>query len=299
MGIGQQMSVAYFDIETPRIDRLEGQRTINTVHSLAIAINDDEPQVFTSQPTSYSDGSILEGINILNSCEINIGHNSIKFDKPVIEQISGIPLVAKQLDTLLLSKLVYTKDALLLIDKSLGWDISLDSSIRQLQGSFGLEAFGLRLGNEKIDFHDWSHLSEEMCIYNKQDVEVTRDLYKLLLTRPNYPEQHVINIEMETASIIQQQIQYGFYFDKQKAEALRDSLLYEQLTIKRSLLAKYKPMYLPKIVAFPHTQLPAKARKVRTWLYNPYFTGGYWVWRGPTTLNNALLSQPDADPDED
>ena len=292
------MNIAYYDIETSAIDRLEGQRTIDTIHSLAVAINDDEPQVFTSRPTSYSDGSIIDGINILNSCSTNIGHNSIKFDKAVLEQVYSIPLIAKQSDTLLLSKLVYTKDALLIIDKSLGWDVSEDSSIRQLQGSFGLEAFGLRLGNEKIDFHDWSQLSEEMCVYNKQDVEVTRALYKLLLTRYNYPEQHVIDIEMETASIIQQQIQYGFYFDKQKAEVLRDSLMYEKLTIKRKLLAKYKPLYLPKVVQFPHTQVPAKARKVRTWIYNPYYKG-HWIWKGPTTLNNTLLSQPDTDPDEE
>lgn len=288
------MTICYVDIETEALNKIEGNCTIRTIHSIAIASEDANPLVFTSRPTHYSDGSLLDAITIMNNHDIMITHNGIKFDKPVIEQVLNVKLIAKQLDTLILSKLVYTKDALLVIDRSLGWDVSEDSSIRKLQGSFGLEAFGLRLGNEKIDFHDWSELSEEMCIYNKQDVEVTRELYKLLLTRPNYPEQHIIDIEMETVTIIQQQIQYGFYFDKQKAEALRDSLMYEQLTIKRNLLSKYKPMYLPKIVPFPHTQVPAKARKVRTWVYNPYFgnkpkDNAWWYWKGATSLRNKLL----------
>ena len=292
------MRIAYYDLESEAIDRIEGQGTIRTIHSIAIAIDDAEPLVYTSHPTSYSDGTLLEAVNILNSVPYNAGHNSIKFDRPVIENVLGVKLTAIQVDTLILAKLVYTKDSLLVVDRSLGWHEDSSAKIRGLQGSFGLYAFGLRMGEPKLDFDDWSELSEEMCIYNKQDVRVTRNLHQLLLSRDNYPPQHVIDIEMETCAIIQQQIAYGFYFDKPKAERLRDSLLHEKLTIRRELLAKYRPLYLPKIVSAPHTTIPAKARKVKTWMYNPYYPG-YWIWNGPTELENQLLKQPDIDDDEE
>ena len=298
------MSIAYYDIESCAIDKLEGQRSITTIHSIAVAVDDGEPLVFTSHPTSYSDGTLLQAIDLINSCEYACGHNNVGFDLPVLEQVLGVPIISKQIDTMILAKLVYTKDALLVIDRSLGWHVDSDSFIRGLQGSFGLYAFGLRLGEPKLDFSDWSKLSEEMCIYNKQDVVVTRKLHQLLLSRPTYPPKHVIDIEMETAQIIHLQRDYGFYFDKPKAELLRDRLLHEKFTIKRELLAKYKPLYLPSVVAHPHTILPAKARKVRTWMYHPHFgtkpgENPWWKWEGKTNLTNKLLKQPDVDTDED
>jgi len=290
------MSIAYYDIETEAIEKLEGQRIIRIIHSMAIAVDDGEPRIFTSRPTSYSDGSITDGVKLLNSCSTNIGHNSIGFDLPVLEQVTGIKLTAKQLDTIILAKLTYSKDALYSIDYSLNW--SNDPDLAKMMGSYGLAAFGLRLGNEKIDFEDWSKLSEEMCIYNKQDVIVTRDLYKVLLDQSTYPIQQVIDLEMDTAAVVHLIATTGFFVDKKAAEELRDKLMHEKFTIKRELLAKYKPLYLPKVVQPPHITVPAKARKLRTWMYNPYFQG-YWVWKGETQLVNKLIKQPDMDKDEE
>ncbi len=286
------MTYAYYDIETEAIPRLEGQRAIRTIHSIAVAVDDAEPLVFTSRPTAYSDGPLSAAVTLINSCKYAVGHNSIGFDAPVIANLLGIPITSTHLDTMILAKLTYNKDALYKVDYSLGWQS--DPELKKLMGSYGLTAFGLRLGNEKIDFEDWSQLSEEMCVYNKQDVAVTRDLLQVLLQQETYPIQAVIDLEMEAAAVVQLIATNGFYVNRKAAEQLRDSLLHEKFTIRRELLAKYKPLYLPKVVQPPHTTTPAKARKLRTWVHNPYHQG-YWVWRGPTTLNNKLVKQPDTD----
>ena len=287
---GRIMTIAYYDLESEAIDNLEGQRAIKTIHAIGVAVDDGPVQVFTSMPTSYSDGSIQDGVHLLNTCDINLGHNSIGFDLPVLEQVYDIPLTATQLDTMILAKLTYTKDALYSIDYSLDWQSN--PTLKKLMGSYSLGAFGVRLGNEKIDFDDWSQLTEKMCTYMQQDVIVTRDLYKVLIAQDTYPAQAVIDLEMEVAGIVQQISTSGFYVDRPAAEALRDSLMYEQFTIKKELLAKYKPLYIPKVVEPPHTTVPAKSRKLRTWVHNPYFKG-YWYWNGPTTLTNQLVKQPD------
>lgn len=135
-----------------------------------------------------------------------------------------------------------------------------------------------------------------MCIYNKQDVVVTRDLYKILIAHENYPAQSVIDLEMAVAPILRNVMDFGFYVDKKSAEKLRDELLLEKFTIKRELLAKYRPLYLPKLPTSPHTVTPPKSRKVRTWVYNPHYKG-HWIWKGPTSLKNKLVKQPDREED--
>ena len=286
------MKIGYYDVETEAIDRLEGQRTIRIIHSLAIAINDEEPKVYTSRPIKISDGSIEDGITILNSCDILVGHNSSIFDKGVIEQAYNVKLLPKQIDTMILAKLTFTTAALYSIDYSLGW--GEDKEMSKLLGSYSLEAFGMRLGNPKISFHDWSKLSEEMCIYNKQDVVVTRDLYLLLQQQETYPSQAVIDLEMDTANVIQLIQDHGFYVDRKAAETLRDELAYEKFTINKELLEKYKPMFLPQVVSEPHTITPSGARRSRRWVHNPYFDG-FWVWKGETTLVNKEFKKEEQD----
>ena len=89
-----------------------------------------------------------------------IAQNGIGFDIPVVEKLWGykIPL-AKTTDTLVLSRLFDP----------------------QRKGGHSLKAWGERLGDFKTDFDDWSHYSEEMKNYCKQDVHVTELLYNELM----------------------------------------------------------------------------------------------------------------------
>jgi DNA polymerase-1 len=129
---------------------------------------------------------------------IFVGHNSIKFDAPVINRLLGCKLsIGKSIDTLVLSTL-YSPS---------------------LNGGHSLAAWGERIGYEKIDFHDWTHLSEEMVTYCYRDVKITAELFRRLtkvLLRIGFSERACF-IQHHITAIIARQQKSGFYFDGERA----------------------------------------------------------------------------------
>lgn len=134
-----------------------------------------------------------------------VGHNSLKFDAPTIVRLVGAKLsVANNIDTLVLSTLYNPS----------------------LAGGHSLAAWGERVGFEKIDFHDWTHLSEDMITYCHRDVEITAELFRRMtkvLARVGFSEltcwiQHNITV------VLHKQQQNGFYFDGGRAIAFYQQL---------------------------------------------------------------------------
>lgn len=152
------------DAETTAIDDLDGQRSITSIHSIAVASGDDDPLVFTSQPTHYSDGALLEAVEMINNHKYMVGHNSSLFDRPVLESKLGVKLLPKDLDTLILSKLTFTKNMLFDIDRDLGW-FEPNSPNKGLLGSYSLEAFGARIA----EADSWYVLDMSNCTQTEQD----------------------------------------------------------------------------------------------------------------------------------
>ena len=135
---------------------------------------------------------------------------------------------------------MYTKGGLFNIDNS------LDGFPLDQYGRYSLKAFGLRLGGkeQKLEFNDWSHLSEEMVTYMEGDVEVSSKLIEFLLNRSTYPPQNVIDMEHDVAKILAAQEEMGFHFNLEKARVLNTSLLSEKLNIEMDLEKFYKPRFL-------------------------------------------------------
>lgn len=123
-----------------------------------------------------------------------VGHNILKFDAPTLSNLAGVVLgVRNCIDTLVLSTL-YSPPLL---------------------GGHSLSAWGERMGNEKIGFNDWSHLSEEMVTYCHQDVAITTSLFRRLIrtmTRVGFSEQSVW-LQHRLTVIIEEQRKNGFYFN--------------------------------------------------------------------------------------
>ena len=134
-----------------------------------------------------------------------VGHNILKFDGPVIRRLVGADLGPKNcVDTLVLSTL---------------YSPSID-------GGHSLEAWGHRLGEEKIDFNDWSGLSDEMVRYCHQDVLVTAKLFVRLmrtLERIGFSEQSIW-IQHNLTHVIHRQQVNGFYFNYEGALSLYSEL---------------------------------------------------------------------------
>jgi DNA polymerase-1 len=130
-----------------------------------------------------------------------VGHNALSFDIPTINRLLGLTIPLDGVcDTLVLSQLY-------------------DPNIR---GGHSLAAWGERLKNPKIEFEDWSQLSEEMITYCIQDVELGVEVYAKLTARMRERgfSETSCWIEHQIRRIIDVQEQNGWLFDIEGAEKL-------------------------------------------------------------------------------
>jgi DNA polymerase I-like protein with 3'-5' exonuclease and polymerase domains len=226
-------TIAIADIES---DNLLLDAT--TIHCIGVKIDEEETICFTSRPIKGSSGSINECLNLLKKCDKVVFHNGIKFDIPCITKLTEVNLwdYCKIDDTLIMSQLAYPN--MLMIDSN---NRKLDG---RLKGSHSLKSWGIRLGNYKDHYEDWSKLTEEMVNYCKQDVEVTYSLYKKLLTK-NIPDE-ALWLEYNFARIIARQEQYGVYFDVKKAQTLHIELMKDKEKATTELHKVFTPLFLPK-----------------------------------------------------
>jgi DNA polymerase I len=134
-----------------------------------------------------------------------VGHNIIKFDAPVLNRLAGTKLsVSKIIDTLVLSTL-YSPN---------------------IKDGHSLEQWGFRIGFPKGEFNDWTHLSDEMIVYCRQDVKVTAELFRKItkvLKRIGFSEK-TCYIQHNITAIASKQQNTGFKFDGPRA-----MLFYQQL----------------------------------------------------------------------
>jgi len=232
-------TVAVFDLETDRIPTtkiyMNGVALIkfNNIGEATVI----HSEVYTTTWTKYTNGSLMQSLIPLIKADFICGHNVCGFDIPEILKHLGVQLKAPVLDTIILAKIMYSKDALFTIDAQLGLP-------KDLWGSYSLKAFGQRLGNDKLHFEDFDEMTEDMAIYCNQDVNLTADLLLHLLAQDNFPLEQVVELEHKAAAIIAQQTAAGFYFDVDKATILNTELLREKGDIARKLAGIFKPKFL-------------------------------------------------------
>ena len=231
------MRVATVDIETPLIPPA-GVMALNKIYCIGVKINDGPTHQFTYIYHPSSSGNLRGALNLINSCDICIGHNFVKFDAPVINQLVGL-ITIPILDTLILSKMMYTQDQLV------ANDAQDENHPKNLYGSYSLKAFGHRFGNHKIHFEQFDRLTDEMLVYCTQDVELTYQLYIHLRNNPNYPPDRAIRLEHDVAAITFDQEQFGFYFDIDSARKMYTKFLFERGNLDRKLQKQFRPMFLP------------------------------------------------------
>lgn len=231
----QGKRIAVWDIEADLIPSTE-------VFCIAVSIIQDgvvlqKAKIFTQYWVPYSHGSLMEAVSIVNSCDYQSGHNTIGYDIPMIEKLLGGKILPPSLDTFIMAKIMYSKDDLFAMDAELGID-------KDLWGGYSAKAFGQRMGDFKIDFKDFSKLTEEMAIYCNQDTDLTARLLITLLDRKNMPLERVLNIEHRAATVIAEQTAFGFYIDIEMTKVLNTKLLKEKGEIARTLADIFSPKFL-------------------------------------------------------
>ena len=132
-------------------------------------------------------------------------HNGIGFDVGVINRLVKEDCIdpTMVLDTLILSRLIQY----------------------DLEGGHSLKAWGKRLSDFKMDFKDFSVLTQEMIDYCHQDVAVTAKIYKKFLNVISDPMwRDAIRCEHDIQILCEEMTKNGFYFEKDKAEHLLDEI---------------------------------------------------------------------------
>ena len=204
----------------------------------------------TNKFYSYKYDEIEKGLKLLSDADLLVGHNISKFDLLVIKKLyPDFKYKAKIFDTLLVSRLIWTNRK--------EEDFRLKEVPTTLIGRHSLEAWGYRLGLRKGDFiktGDFSKWSPEMQSYCKIDVEVTAELYNLILKQKYSPE--AIELEHNFAECIIRQEAHGFSFDVASAKKL-----YASLANRRSELEEILASAFPNWKKFVGTFRPKRDNK--------------------------------------
>ena len=108
-----------------------------------------------------------------------------------------------------------------------------------------MRAWGLRLRNNKIDFDDYDGgLTDEMVTYCKQDVSLTCDLYRYLMSELNKwtdPKKSIL-LEHDIAVLCRKQEDNGFKLDIPKAQSLRASMSDRMGALEDEVQAVFPPI---------------------------------------------------------
>ena len=141
-----------YDIETDGLDA--------TKIWVLIAQDLDSGMIYKFSDHDNLHGSIKDGVALLERAETLVGHNIIGFDNRVIDKLYNTDLNSKHIhDTFVMSQVLRYKR----------------------NHKHGLAGWGEHLGNNKIEYNDWSQYSKEMLKYCIQDVKVNVDVYHKLI----------------------------------------------------------------------------------------------------------------------
>ena len=171
-----------------------------------------------------------------------IMHNGISFDAPTLNRLTGTRLnVSNVEDTLILSQLLFPT-----------------------RKKHSLESWGENLGFNKIDFHDFSELTEEMVTYCIRDVDITYRLWLKIKEEKYVKYRKAIDLEYRVRHIVDIQERNGFTLDVQKATCLQAELTDKASVIEEKLQEKYPPITQERV-----SEKTGKRLKDKIIVFNP------------------------------
>jgi len=235
-----------FDIETNGL-----LDTLDTIHCISLQwVHEDgtpKGEIFSCNTAGKSAYSLLDALSELKSADCVIGHNIAAFDIPALQKVYSGFKVKDFRDTLLMSTLAFPDmtEYDFATRKGKGRKPALPGN---LTGRHSLEAWGYRLGCWKGDYaarckakgiDPWAAWNQDMEDYCRQDVNVTRRLYQLLVSKKLSPES--VALEHAVAPVLARQHKRGFLFDLDKALELEQQLMGRRVELQDALAAQIEP----------------------------------------------------------
>jgi len=252
-----------FDLETNGL-----LDTVTTIHSLVLLNINDGTIISCADQEGYI--PINDGIKILNSADLLIGHNVIKYDIPVLEKLLPKSFKLKHtclvFDTLVASRLWAPE-----LDP---FDYSRWAHIEpKYKGRHSLAAWGERLNTKKIAFTEetkketdvedvWEKWTVSMQKYCEQDTVVTHKLYEYFLAQKM--DKRSLLLEHEFAKVISLQERFGFPFNSKAAYALVNDLKAKRADLEDSLQKTFPPISVER-----WSEKTGKQLKTKVTNFNP------------------------------
>lgn len=244
-----------FDIETDGLlDELTQVHCINAIDRTTGA-----RLRFNNKPAQAGrppDGTIHDGLKLLEAASDIAGHNILNFDIPALKKVyPWFDPKGRVHDTLVYSRVIWTdlKDidfrAIKRRKRPPEWDSGCKSGSKMgsCTGRHSLAAWGFRLGDYKGDYPGpWDTFNPEMDDYCAQDVEVTLKLLEKIEDEGYSAES--LELEMRVAGIIDLQEKHGVLFDVAAAEKLAGEMTAELAVLDAELRRAFKPWFAPVIV---------------------------------------------------
>ena len=199
----------------------------------------------TDQVWKFTEPDMEEGVTLLRTADLVIGHSIIAYDIPLLERIHG-PIDVEKYDTLIVARLMYP-----------------DRRNHPFGGN-SLKAWGKYLNCHKIEydlgFEEWN---PEMLVYCEQDVEVTCRVFR---RQEGFVQSNQRSVDLEhlVSNIIARQVDNGIAFDIEAAHQLEQDLLMEKVTIEDDMSEIFPP-----IVEERWSEKTGKRLKDNTIHFNP------------------------------
>jgi DNA polymerase-1 len=235
--------------------------------------------VFTDEEWEFRPhemGALAEFINTNNEKPRTywVGHNAISFDIPTLNHLLDTNIsVSNCVDTLVLSYLYHP----------------------HMPGGHSLRAWGERLGDEKLEFDDFTQFSEEQLTYCKQDVALTCKVFKVLTKRMNKRGFSELSCEIEhkIRYIIDDQKRNGILFDEVQASILLADFESRKSDLEQRIHTVFPPKLVVKgeyeyrvrrdgkphatygkhVALYPKITFSNSKRMYRTWDYKDFNIG--------------------------
>ena len=148
-------------------------------------------------------------LRFMDSCDVLIGHNIIGYDFPMLKKVFGYVYKGKQVDTLIMSRLLNP-------DRMLPPNATDRSA-----GPHSIYAWGVRVGVDKPEHEDWENYSPEMLHRCAEDVEINRLVYHKLMeesTSSGGVWRNAFLLSFKLFQNLQDQEEYGWLVDRPKME---------------------------------------------------------------------------------
>ena len=206
--------------------------------------------------------------DFLSGCDLVIGHNIIRYDRPLIRDCLGYSIPRERtLDTLVLSRLC--------------------NSVRP---AHSVEYYGKLLGRHKPSHEDWSQYSPEMLHRCCEDVEIQLKMYFILqkeFKSISTPRSELDN-EMCIQYILHDMTNHGFPFDLNKALELKEFLQEKQIELGNAVESLFPPIYKPRKATYDWStnewnKLDESVKEFRTNKNgSTYMVNQKWLYSGDT-----------------